>query len=364
MLASLGLVSMAQAHEVRPAVADVSVSDSEILVSITMPLEPFMAGMSLAGLADTNDSPLAERHDTLRALSADALRAQFETVLPAFLDRIILRAGDTALTPELVGLSIPDVGDTELPRDSTLTLRADLPLDSTPVIAGWDATLGTLALRQRDGDQVYGILLEAGDLSDPLPRIGAAKKTALQTITHYMVAGFDHIIPQGLDHILFVLGLFFFSLAWRPLLWQVSAFTLAHTITLAMASLGLVSVSPAIVEPLIAASIAYVAIENIFGNGQINARRVAVIFGFGLLHGLGFATVFDVFGFEPGQFALSLVAFNIGVEIGQVAVLIIAWLLVGLWFGQHDGYRRLIAIPASVAIAVVGLWWAFERVFL
>lgn len=367
MLAWFAPVSMAQAHEVRPAVADVSVSDSEVLVAITMSLEPVIAGMSLAGLADTNDSPLAGFHDELRALAPEDLRARFETALPAFLERITLRAGETPLIPELVDLSVPDVGDVELPRDSVLTLRAPLPADGTPVIAGWDASLGGLALRQVVGDDAYGVLLEGGGLSDPLPRIGVAQQTSMEIFTHYLIAGFDHIIPKGLDHILFVLGIFFFALGWRPLLWQVSAFTLAHTLTLALATLGIVNIPDDmmwLVEAIIALSIVFVAVENILGNGVINTRRVAVIFGFGLLHGLGFASVLGDFGLQQGSFVLSLIAFNIGVEVGQIAVLVLAFLAVGLWFGQKAWYKRLIAVPVSVAIAIVGIYWAFERVFL
>ena len=162
---------------------------------------------------------------------------------------------------------------------------------------------------------------------------------------------------------LLVLGLFFFSIKMRPLLIQVSAFTLAHTITLALATLGIVSISGNIVEPLIALSIVYVAVENIL-TPNLTRWRPFVIFGFGLLHGLGFASVLSEFGLEPGHFIASLIAFNIGVEVGQLAVILVAFLAVGLWFGKRDWYRSRIAIPASVVIALVGAYWSFERVFL
>ena len=133
-----------------------------------------------------------------------------------------------------------------------------------------------------------------------------------------------------------------------------------------MATLGVVTVSPAIVEPLIAASIAYVAIENIFHkqDRSIGWSRIAVVFGFGLLHGLGFASVLGDFGLNDGQFIVSLIAFNVGVELGQIAVIAVAFLAVGIWAGRKAWYRPYVVVPMSAAIAVVGLWWAFERTFL
>ena len=92
--------------------------------------------------------------------------------------------------------------------------------------------------------------------------------------------------------------------------------------------------------------------------------RPALIFGFGLLHGLGFASVLGELGLQPGSFLISLIGFNIGVEIGQLAVIAAAFLAVGLWFGRKPWYRQRIAIPASAVIGLVGAWWFVERVFL
>lgn len=177
----------------------------------------------------------------------------------------------------------------------------------------------------------------------------------------FIKAGVEHIIPKGLDHILFVLGLFFSSLILRRLLWQVTAFTLAHTITLALAAFGFVQVPVDIVEPLIALSIVWVAVENCVFK-QANKWRPFIVFSFGLLHGLGFATVLSEYGLPKNNFVPSLLAFNIGVEIGQLLVLVTAVALV--WFIRHKSwYRRRIQIPASLMIALVGLFWFIERVF-
>jgi len=211
--------------------------------------------------------------------------------------------------------------------------------------------------------KAYTGLLSGGEISPPITAGGGTSEGGWQSFARYIGVGFDHIIPKGLDHILFVLGLFFLSARLGPLLWQVSAFTLAHTVTLALGALGWVNVPAQIVEPLIAASIVYVAVENIVSDG-LSRWRTALIFGFGLLHGLGFASVLGEFGLPTAQFIPALIGFNIGVELGQLAVIAAAFLLVGLWFRDEPWYRRFIAIPASLCIAAVGAFWVIERTVL
>ena len=352
------------AHEVRPAISDVAVTTATVEVTMTMPLEPLIAGMDLSAIEDTDASPLADRYDALRAQPPEALEASLRAAWPAIAAQIVLMAGQTRLEPRLTGVTIPDVGDLDLPRDSELRFAADLPADGTPVQVGWDSAFGSVVVRQvGGGDQAYAAVLTAGALSQALPRDGFVEEGALPVFGRFILSGFEHIVPKGLDHILFVLGLFFFSLRLGPLLGQVTAFTLAHTVTLALASLQIVSVPASIVEPLIAASIVYVAVENIFG-GKVGLTRIAVVFGFGLLHGLGFASVLSDVGLPEGRFAISLIGFNIGVELGQLAVIAVAFLLLALPFGRKGWYRARIAVPASCVIAAVGAWWTFERVFL
>jgi hydrogenase/urease accessory protein HupE len=175
-----------------------------------------------------------------------------------------------------------------------------------------------------------------------------------------MVAGFDHIIPKGLDHILFVIGLFLLTTQLRPLVMQVTMFTLAHTITLVMGALGYINLPGNFVEPLIAASIVFIAVENIFTD-KLTPWRPFVIFAFGLLHGLGFASVLGDFGLPSSQFIPALIAFNIGVEIGQLVVIILCFFIVGFWFRNHYLYHRIIVIPASLAIAIIAFYWVLDR---
>ena len=170
--------------------------------------------------------------------------------------------------------------------------------------------------------------------------------------------GVLHVVPHGLDHILFVLGIFLLERRWRPLLWQSLAFTAAHTLTLGLAAAGLVKVPGHIVEPLIALSITALAVENLFVR-EAKPWRLWLVFAFGLVHGLGFAGVLASW-IQPGAgFLPTLVAANLGVEVGQVAVLAAAWLLTLRW---HDSrawppFRR----GACIALALAGLWWFAER---
>ena len=171
----------------------------------------------------------------------------------------------------------------------------------------------------------------------------------------FIKAGFEHIIPQGLDHILFVLGLFFSSLKFRSLIIQVTAFTLAHSITLALAAVGVVKLQLSLVEPLIFLSIVWVAIENTIFK-QTTKWRPLVIFGFGLLHGLGFAALLTQYGLPKDNFISLLLAFNVGVELGQLAVLIMAFILVSAIFRKSQNKNQL-KIPASIIIGLVGFYW-------
>ena len=204
-------------------------------------------------------------------------------------------------------------------------------------------------------------ILEPGERSEPLDLsgTGGASRDPARSPACYLRLGFVHIVPEGADHILFVLGLFLLSPRLRPLVWQVTAFTVAHAVTLTLAALGYVSLPSGLVEPLIALSIAYVGIENVLVD-RLTRWRPAVVFGFGLLHGLGFAGVLGALGLPEQERLLALVTFNAGIELGQLAVILAAALSFG-WFRSRPWYRRRLAVPASAAIALVGLAWAFER---
>ena len=179
-------------------------------------------------------------------------------------------------------------------------------------------------------------------------------------VREYVIAGYNHILPRGMDHILFILGLYLFSARIRPLLWQVTMFTLAHTLTLGLAIYGWLTLPAAIVQPLIALSIVYVGIENLWQR-RLAHSRLALVFGFGLLHGIGFAGMLSEFGMPRDAFSTALVSFNIGVELGQISIILGAWLLTGLWFCRHSWYQTLVTMPLSLLISVVALYWFWDR---
>ncbi len=179
-------------------------------------------------------------------------------------------------------------------------------------------------------------------------------------VWRFLVLGFLHIIPRGFDHILFVLGLFFFGIKLRPLLFQVTAFTVAHSITLGLSLFNVLSLPPRIVEPLIAFSIVIVAMENILLR-KLRLSRLLIVFGFGLIHGLGFASVLKNLGLPESQFFKVLLSFNMGVELGQLAVISLAMALT-IWMWNKSWYFRRFVIPVSFLIAAIGLFWFMQRI--
>jgi hypothetical protein len=176
----------------------------------------------------------------------------------------------------------------------------------------------------------------------------------------YLRLGFRHIVPEGIDHILFVLGLFFLGITWRKLLSQTTVFTVAHATTLFLSTYGIFRLPSHIVEPAIALSIAYIALENVF-KPTLGISRLAIVFGFGLIHGLGFASSLSDIPFPKHQFLFALLGFNFGVDFGQLFVIGLAFLAVG-WFRNKPWFRPRIAIPCSMVIAAVGLVWAVQRI--
>jgi hypothetical protein len=178
----------------------------------------------------------------------------------------------------------------------------------------------------------------------------------------YLQQGFTHIIPLGLDHILFVLCIFLLNPNLRSVIWQATAFTVAHSITLGLAMYGVIAAPSHIVEPVIALSIMYVALENVLTD-KLKPSRIAIVFIFGLIHGMGFAGALTGLGLPQQEFATALITFNVGVELGQLAVTLTAWLLVGKWFASKNWYRFRIVNPASLLIAIVACYWTIERTF-
>jgi hydrogenase/urease accessory protein HupE len=246
---------------------------------------------------------------------------------------------------------------------SIVRLRGPVPEGAGGFGFTYGLALGTYALNVRVGDGpvqtqwvVGGAASAPVSLASPLP-----PPTRAEIGWQYFILGYTHILPHGVDHVLFVVGIFLLTSKWRSIVAQVSTFTLAHSITLALTMYGIVSLPAKVVEPMIALSIAYVAIENL-AVSELKPWRLALVFSFGLLHGMGFAGVLRDLGLPRPAFLTALVTFNVGVEAGQLSVIAVAFALCAYWQRRDRvAYRRFIVLPASVAIALVGLFWTVQR---
>ena len=246
---------------------------------------------------------------------------------------------------------------------ATIVLTGELPRGAARLTwtYGWTFASYALSVRQATAREPAVAWLEGGQTSQPFSITGPASPMGrFEIAIRYLSLGFTHILPKGLDHMLFVLGIFLLSRRLRQVLWQVSAFTVAHSITLGLSIYGVISVPAVVVEPLIALSIAYVAIENLFV-AEVRARRIALVFLFGLLHGMGFAGALKEVGLPRSEFVTALVTFNLGVEGGQLAVIGIAFLLVGWYCSRHAWYHRRIVMPASAIMACIAVYWTLQR---
>ena len=356
-------VDGARAHEIRPAIATVNFSAERYDVEVSANMEAVMAGVSPQH-RDTNESPNAQTYNRLRELPPAVLERKIREFLPQYLEGIEIHFDDARRQPALCSLDVPEVGDPARARLTLLRLCGAIPPDARTFRWAYAADFGESIVRLPavSGGDLVALWLKDGAKSEPyILGVGLEQKTRLEVAAQYTVFGFTHILPKGLDHILFVLGLFLLSTRWKPLLIQVTAFTLAHTLTLGLSIYGIVSLSPAIVEPLIAASIAYVAVENMV-TAELKPWRAFVVFGFGLLHGMGFAGVLQEIGLPRSEFLTALLTFNLGVELGQLSVITLAYLLVGLWWKTKGWYRARLVQPLSALIAVVGVYWTIERI--
>lgn len=358
--------SAVNAHEIRPAVVDLAFADDGgARFQVRLNLEALIAQIGPQH-ANTEDSANADQYNALRRMPPAELQRAFRQFQDTFLNGVVIRdQNGRRLEPAVEAVSIEPVGDTDLARISTLTLAVSLPPGAESITWSWDRQFGPNILRviEPGEDDGYSVYLAAGGATDPIPVEGGVEQGPLAVFANYLAIGFTHIVPKGLDHILFVVGLFLLSARMRPLLVQVTSFTIAHSVTLALGVLGIVTLSPAIVEPLIAASIAYVAVENIVSD-KLHRWRPVVVFVFGLLHGMGFAGILSEIGISEGYFVTALAAFNIGVELGQLAVILGCLLVAGFWFRGRSWYRSLVTVPASAIIGVIGAYWFVERAFL
>jgi len=327
-----------------------------------------------------------------------AQRVEVQTLLPQVLAGLQLVIGDTPLRLELKQFSTATANktlilDSQMSTLSTFRFIAVLPASReplelrVPIGAPIDyPVVYTLQIPEahvsmtrwlEDGaheSEPYDWFAKAphGDLSNgagqprdrpvdsSTPRLDPDALPWTRQAALYLRLGFKHIVPEGTDHILFVLGLFFLGVTWRKLLSQTTVFTIAHATTLFLSTYGIFRLPSRYVEPGIALSIAWIAIENVV-KPRLGPSRLAVVFAFGLVHGLGFASSLSEIPFPKHDFMVALLGFNVGVDLGQLFVIAAAFMLVG-WFRHRPWFRNRIATPCSLVIAAIGLFWAIQRI--
>ena len=321
-----------------------------------------------------------ERYYEIATEAPQQQRQDVAQLVPRILDNLQLFVGQQRLQLELRDFAAAraqraDYLDASMSKLATLNFRAALPASTEPLRLV--VPLGA----QIDYPVAYTVQIPARHVSvtrwleegmhesDPfvwvnkvVPVSGVNPDTLPwpRQLALYLRLGFRHIVPEGADHILFVLGLFFLGITWRKLLSQTTVFTVAHATTLFLSTYGIFSLPSRYVEPAIALSIAYIAAENVF-KPQLGPGRLAVVFGFGLVHGLGFASSLSEIPFPRKDFLVALLGFNFGVDFGQLFVIALAFLAVG-GFRNQPWFRARIAVPSSLAIAAVGLAWGVQRI--
>ncbi len=363
--------AIAQAHPVPIARASLQIDSAARRFELCLDCDvtALVLGTSPGDLSPQAAARLAAMADDQLAHEVERTRSRFIDHLEIRANRAAVLASDVLFPPVAAVRSVNETpsGSYET-RQARITVRGTLSDPTASLSIRFPREIGAVLLTaRRNATDLDPQLLPAGDESAPLSRGPSASGTdapgaipaSVIVAGQFLGLGFWHIVPTGPDHVLFVLGLFLLSPLLRPLLWQVTAFTLAHSITLALAMLGLFRLPAEIVEPLIALSIAFVAIENLF-TAELHPWRPVVVFAFGLLHGLGFAGVMLELPLRDGHFAPALVGFNLGVEVGQLTVIGAAFLAVG-WLRHSPRYRRYVVVPGSLAIAAMGIYWTLER---
>ncbi|MBE9526727.1 MAG: HupE/UreJ family protein [Proteobacteria bacterium] len=361
------------ADVVKPALVEISVNtNGSFSIEVRASIEALLTGIN-SRYKNTKDAPNAQAYDELRALPKEQLLASFQKFENQFYQQIKLSFDQQPTAFKITAVKIPEPGYVKVPRISVISLTGEAPITAKSLSWYYPMSFGDNAVRVRQIDETNEKWhwsawqwLREDKTSQPFSLTEVFTQQSLsEIISTYLVSGFEHILPKGLDHILFILGIFLLSIHLRPLLWQVTMFTIAHTITLGLSMNGVINLPANIVEPLIALSIAFIAIENIL-SPKLHKSRLFIVFGFGLLHGLGFASVLTDFGMPENDFATALISFNIGVEIAQLAIILIAYLFLGYGLRRHladdQQYRKVVVIPGSLIIALIGLYWTYDRI--
>ncbi|SMN02249.1 Membrane protein [uncultured Candidatus Thioglobus sp.] len=362
------LVSVSIADVVKPALVEISIyPDKTVKLVIDLSLEALMSDISTQ-YKNTTDSPNADKYDELRALSPKQLRQRFDAFETRFLNSIEFKVNHKIQSLRLENAKIDIIGYKKRPRKTVLTYTTQLDEWAKTIAWHYSKTSGDSALRYQvfkkdEYNWSQWQWLRNGSPSGVIDINHPEPISTVQRLLQFIAIGFDHVIPLGWDHILFIIGMALSSLLWRKILLLVGIFTLAHTLTLGLASAGIITISARIVEPLIAFSIAYMAIENLLSQQSIR-RKSIIVFLFGLIHGLGFASMLRSFEMTADNFFTTLIGFNIGVELAQIVIVLTVVIALFLLKTAKFNVQKIAIIPASALIAIIGVWWGVERLLV
>ena len=348
-------------HEIKPVIVDITIIEENASIEFKLNAETVLSEIDASVYVDTNNSPQSQKYDEFRGFSVQEIEELVIKNKSKFINKIQIN-NESEIIPLLLNkVETFDETNEEMPRDTILYLNFELKDSSFTV--QFDKEIGPVVIRQFEDLSKESVLFTSYlQPAEKSPLLSQQSRSSIgKTIIEYLILGIEHIVPKGLDHILFIIGIFFYAIKFKPLFLQVTMFTLAHSITLILASLNLIFIPAVVVEPLIALSISYVAIENIFQRRLVVPRYV-IIFIFGLIHGLGFAFVLGDIGLNTSQLVISLISFNLGVEVAQIAIIILASIIFILP-SRQSWYRAFLQIPISVIISLIGLYWFIERVF-
>ena len=350
--AVLAVVAPSHAHELGKTQAVAALD----LIASTYQIDVVVDPDALLTLLEVRDG-----RDVSSPAGRDARDRQIAALGPVFIGAVRVNFDARGAMPRFEYRPASALGDLAQ-APSTVRLSGQIPSGARDFTFAYELATGTFALVARvAGGPAQTFWLERGEESAAVSiQAPPPAPSGMDVARRYFALGFTHILPKGLDHILFVVGLFLLSARWRSVVLQVSAFTIAHSITLGLTIYGIVSLPARVVEPMIALSIAYVAFENLVTT-ELKSWRIALVFSFGLLHGMGFAGVLRDLGLPRADFLTALLTFNLGVEAGQLTVVALAFLAVAYWRRNAESYRRFVVQPASAAIAVTGLYWTIVR---
>ena len=355
-------------HEIKPSIADFTYDEKYLDFKIRLNAELILSNIDASTVSNTDSSSLSEIYDKFRILSKKDLEEMFQNSWSEISSNIDIKINNETKKINLIKTEVEDIKNFEISRDTHVYFRVLLDENSEQFTFRWVKNYGPIILRENNNnkseDELVTEYLQSGIESSQFSFKENNFSKTFNSFAKFFVLGIQHIIPKGLDHILFIFGLFLFSSSLKKLISQITIFTIAHSITLIFVSLSLMRINPQIVEPIIALSIVYIGLENIFKKYIKEYLRYVVILFFGLLHGLGFALVLSDIGYKSSDLFVNLISFNLGIEVAQISIVLALYLLIALNFAKNKNYRIFFQVPSSILISSIGLYWFFERINL